>query len=69
MKWTTDKPTDPGWYWFQHWYTGEPLIAWIDYPILLSGDGQPPLLKANGKYIEDISNGKWAGPIPEPEEL
>ncbi len=63
MNWTTDKPTRPGWYWFQ---------PGVDSPV-----GRATILDVmqslhtrlpEGGGIHHIRNlsGRWAGPIEEP---
>jgi hypothetical protein len=63
LTWTTDKPTEPGWYWFQDSWVG-PYIVWIYW-----ADSSKKDLIAHGRedYSVSVRYGQWAGPIPEPE--
>jgi hypothetical protein len=65
MKWTSEKPTEEGWYWWQNRPFYSPKIIPI-YKVsgsLCHGqhDGQSP-------YWIDQMDGQFAGPIPDPEE-
>ena len=80
MRWTTERPTKPGYYWFKdpgyywfkdpryYWFKDHPRIAYIVY-VYISGTG---MRVDNGKDmndpIEDYKDGEWAGPIPKPTE-
>lgn len=68
MKWTTDKPTQPGWYWIKDGSAARIVeleigtfdgvyVAWVWQ---VGSRAQIPL--------ERFNCGEWAGPIPEPEE-
>lgn len=71
MKWTSEKPTKPGWYWYRRgpalgWcvVTVDHLITWanrclVDTPQLVVIDFAVPL---------DEMGGQWAGPLEEPQE-
>ena len=61
MKWTTEKPTKPGWYWFKdHSYK---YIMYINPDIMPNGkDGY------DGKEWMFSWEALWAGPIEEPED-
>lgn len=66
MKWTTEKPTAPGWYWYRS------IVCEVTrYTRVVE-------VFPNGKVSDgslfpmdhvDKFNGEWAGPIPEPEEV
>jgi hypothetical protein len=65
MIWTTNKPTEPGWYWWRtkfvkggDWYEG--LLNVIEYPL--------GSLYVKGYGNLETMNGQWAGPILPPEE-
>ncbi len=66
MKWTTEKPTDPGWYWYHPEFTETPLI------VLVSIRGKSVTFERAGfsmlYKISKEGTGKWAGPIPVPED-
>jgi hypothetical protein len=75
MKWTTEKPLDPGWYWVRskHWSsmsgTRPCMIIRLSshtpsgcvHPTLAVIHGPPPFFSL--EY-----DAEWAGPIPPPEE-
>ncbi len=59
MKWTTEKPTETGWYWIKdsHWCEGIIVRVNADTRKYYDGDLHNfPL------------NAKWAGPISVPED-
>jgi hypothetical protein len=70
MKWTTKRPTQPGWYWvrtpggagtiLQLYYAHGELYYWFDKP-----SKHPRAVTAVS--VADART-QWAGPIPEPEE-
>lgn len=71
MSWTTEKPTEPGWYWVRYDYangTYDPatlaeVVRHIRDRIFLVNDGWA--------YIEDDDGRiqyQFAGPIPGPKE-
>ena len=62
MKWTKDKPTVPGWYWYQH---KSSVIRIGEVFIATRGRSKGKLLLEGFSMIGDY---KWAGPIAEPEE-
>lgn len=66
MKWTTEKPTQEGWYWFRsqrhieqvcrvNFYAREKI--WKAY----FTDGAP------GTIIGELTEGEWCGPIKPPK--
>lgn len=63
MTWTTTKPTQPGWYWWDVW--GRPEIVHV----ILREDGALFMLCMHlaSRPIEACTGGQWQGPI-EPEE-
>jgi len=51
LKWTKEKPREPGWYWR-----------------LVEGGECPYIFHYfEGVNVKSFTDGKWAGPIPEPE--
>ncbi len=58
MKWTTEKPTEPGWYWIKGYDDSEPRI------IFAENRGK----FFDGKYWHNPYKAKWAGPISVPED-
>lgn len=63
MKWTTEKPTKPGWYWFKSTEGTVRIyeIVWL---------GGEPTAKVGGLScpFKNLHDRHWAVPIPEPEE-
>jgi hypothetical protein len=61
MKWTHQKPTRPGWYWYRATYSRAECVyvggAWMER----SG-------RKGGEPLSDDGLAKWAGPIDEPTE-
>lgn len=67
-KWLTEKPTQPGWYWYRAYpvdkaYCIEVAIGDQDDGALILRDD---FSDYESRYIRDI-NGQWAGPIEPPE--
>lgn len=61
--WTTNKPTNPGWYWWRNGY-------YRASPVLLERNG-PDELYCSSSDIDELyeSAGEWSSePIAEPEE-
>ena len=60
MQWTTDKPNCPGWYWYRP--VGLPMRPkeLFDYQGRLFIRGQ--------EWLDYVTTGEWAGPIPTPED-
>ena len=61
-RWETNKPTEPGWYWFRgEAHEADPFIVEVDEV----GQFQWP----DGGYQEvKLAKGVWAGPIQLPED-
>jgi hypothetical protein len=62
LRWTTEKPSQAGWYWFRGQLgEGEAFIVYVDEV----GQFQWP----DGGFQEvSLAKGQWAGPIEAPEE-
>lgn len=63
MKWTKNKPKDPGWYWWRYgiWSGKAPVrVTIIQGELWVDGDGA-------GTGLLTEWRGQWAGPIPEPK--
>lgn len=62
LKWTEQKPTVTGWYWFRgQAHEADPFIVQVDE----AGQFQWP----DGGFQEvALAKGEWAGPIQEPQE-
>lgn len=65
LAWTTDEPTQSGWYWFR----GNPGNAASEYsgPVQLDDCGQVQLVGIEGWWNRHHFNGEWAGPLEVPE--
>lgn len=61
-RWSTDQPTQPGWYWFRgKAHEADAFIVLVDE----AGQFQWP----DGGFQEvSLARGEWAGPIQEPKE-
>ena len=69
MKWTSEKPTKPGWYWYMEF--GRSYVLRL-YEVQLPELATPskPLYAASGYFggaVDDM-HGQWAGPLEEPQE-
>ena len=58
MKWTTDKPTEPGWYWYRDIRNHKELYR----PLYYAQDDIDDLHKWGSEY------GEWSGPLELPKE-
>ena len=75
MKWTTDTPTEPGWYWYRGPEKRHHLVAEV-IEVMASPHPESGLMLVvyvgnSSKPIpiqEFSSQCQWAGPIAEPEE-
>ncbi len=75
MKWTTDKPTEPGWYWHKELiYLDDENQTWTTNMLLVAeqaGEMRACFLNDNFELYDNniyMWDGEWAGPIPEPVE-
>lgn len=65
LRWSTEKPTEEGWYWMRcHPYGGSLLIVWV----FARPDGKKlGYMNISYKYEDFSDEGcEWAGPIPTP---
>ena len=60
LEWTTDPPTEPGWYWI-HFPSGAVECAKID---VINSNGIP-IEFADRWALERVTH--WLGPLPTPE--
>ena len=71
LRWTKEPPKDPGWYWHQEDRGGKhPAHV---FRVVTSGGETGVYVRFFGQPADvvhkiDHISGKWAGPIPEPEE-
>lgn len=68
MKWTTTKPTEPGWYWARRGHRSHITDFVIEDGELVhvaNVDTESEIRIPVGHYNNEI---EWAGPIPTPEE-
>jgi len=61
MKWTKERPTEPGWYWCKGGKKINPICI---LNLKIRSDGMLTCLGFEIKWDDCL----WAGPIPEPEE-
>ena len=62
MKWTSELPTEPGWYWVRNSTTKHKNIVLVFDGLVAGNYTCLKVEEAHEIY------GEWAGPIPEPEE-
>lgn len=65
LKYTDEKPTEPGWYWFKMSAAAEK--GWI-HQVRRDTEGRLFINAFNEVVYTDYLPGLFAGPIPEPEE-
>ncbi len=66
MKWTKEKPSGQGWYW---WKRDPYVTASIEHIYVGRTDGALFMYLPRGAGVAvDRLPGEWAGPIQEPEE-
>lgn len=74
MKWTTEKPTEPGWWLVEEMIEGaaNPLVSMTEVYVGDHEDDRGRLRARffDGTYcrLDRIRAKRWAGPIPTPEE-
>lgn len=67
MKWTKEKPTKPGWYWFRSETEYGTCTTVLE---IRNVQGGLVVVETIAIYpLEEFREGEWAGPIPEPEEV
>jgi hypothetical protein len=65
QQWTTNPPTEPGWYWYKG-KVGTYLYQVENHP---RGIGPTVRSPSSGQYFSLTTlNGKWSGPLQPPEE-
>ena len=65
MKWTTETPTEPGWYWVRSPRSPMGIVLVVPFGSGLAVDS--PMFVP--EYVCDCDDGtEWAGPIPAPKE-
>ena len=52
MTWTSEKPTQPGWYWWRLEQGKPEMIVEVRDP----------------RYLEDLREAEWAGPLEKPKQ-
>ena len=68
LQWTSEPPTEPGWYWYRLNERDNISITYVDvYGTVIT---YYPNLCPDGWSRQNLKNihGQWAGPIPEPME-
>lgn len=67
LQWTTEKPTEAGWYWRQQGHCKPVIVKVTDRNL---GHGEK-CLAVDGETREYFltCNAQWAGPIPMPKEI
>ena len=62
--WTTEPPTEPGWYWVHTTPEDDPINP-VTEVVELEGPGAAFTLKEHGLSLNTRTH--WLGPLPEPE--
>ena len=65
MEWTTDKPTESGWYWI--WDNKKPCMVLISPEPLVGGGTRMLGFVIDGCWFELNEYTYYMGPIPQPE--
>lgn len=72
LKWTKEKPTEPGWYWWRFEKNIVPHMVYVVHESTMRPvqTDRMLILYPNSKKELDVETrgGEWAGPIPEPED-
>jgi hypothetical protein len=74
LTWTSEKPTEPGWYWHRISVHTKPTFVkmWQDENdggrLVFTGDSNGFPAKIGSAVPAEKLRGQWAGPIPEPVE-
>ena len=63
LKWTSEPPQEPGWYWLR--YEGRIEVAKVYHA---DGDWCCQFAGDNGAWLLSENAEDWAGPIPKPTE-
>ena len=68
MKWSSDKPTAPGYY----WHRSRTMVNGKHFTWVVEIEKVSDVLYVAGlspnRFILENASGDWAGPIPAPEE-
>ena len=72
LHWTTDLPTEPGWYWLRYRSATEGARV-TDVELIDIRHGEPFFVSYAGSlrrvyFHRNCEPVEWAGPIPEPED-
>lgn len=65
LRWTSEPPTVPGWYWQRGGESEEPRVVPVVWCRADSGEME---LRICCRPYTPLSRYEWAGPIPEPQE-
>ena len=72
LKWTKEKPTESGWYWWRFEKKNVPHMVYVVWENTMRPVENDRLLilypNSNKEFEVETRGGEWAGPIPEPEE-
>ncbi len=64
LTWTSKRPDKAGWYWFRDAEENSAVVVQIHE----LGKDSPLFVESYGWLTDDVMNGEWAGPLPEPQE-
>ena len=65
MQWSTDKPTEPGWYWWRSKYGIVRIVQVHSWPNPKAGLS---FWLPDVNHNVDTTEGEWAGPLEQPNE-
>lgn len=65
LRWTREKPTEQGWYWWRSSSCEEGMPIEVK---ALSLGRLIALLPNENKLLDGLTDGDWAGPLAPPEE-
>lgn len=69
LKWTKDKPSKDGWYFYKDYHTNTCVILLVWRKVRdLGGVPRAALYCEQSRYLASAMPSEWAGPIEEPEE-
>lgn len=72
LHWTTETPTEPGWYWWRPEKNIVPHMVYVVWESTMRSVQKDRMFvlypHSDVEFAVDERPGQWAGPIPEPEE-
>lgn len=72
LQWTTELPTEPGWYWWRPEKNIVPHMVYVVWESTMRSVQKDRMFvlypHSDVEFAVDERPGEWAGPIPEPQE-